>query len=316
MPRSIAPLFERPGRTPSRSTDGGHDTPRTTGRPPFGSRDTGAVSTSETGDELSSTLRELRTAAGLTSVAAPAAAGIGQAALSRYETGKFVPTPARLEALLAIYQASPAVGDRLRKMVRDLREENRRVVVHRKNAPAFQRRIRDIEASSKHVTTFQPAVIPGILQTEAYMRVLATGVDPTIADGVVTARLERQQLLGKSGHRWTQILTAGALLWCAGSAATMIEQIDRIIESSRLDGVRIGVIPVRRPVSVFPLHGFDLYDERAVIVGTVATTAIITEPADVRLHIDILESLSQVADFGEAARATLAELRDGYAATS
>jgi transcriptional regulator with XRE-family HTH domain len=270
------------------------------------------VSTSETGDELSSTLRELRRAAGLTSVAAAAAAGIGQAALSRYETGKFVPTPTRLEALLATYQAPPAVGDRLRKMVRDLRAENRRVVVHRKNAPAFQRRIRDIEASSTHVTTFQPAVVPGILQTEAYMRVLATGVDPKIAEGVIAARLERQRLLGKPGHRWTQILTAGALLWCAGSAATMIEQIDRIIEVSRLDGVRVGVIPARRPVSVFPLHGFDLYDERAVIVGTVATTAIITEPADVRLHIDILESLSQVADFGEAARGTLAELRDGY----
>jgi transcriptional regulator with XRE-family HTH domain len=274
------------------------------------------VSTSETGDELSGTLRELRRAAGLTSVAAAAAAGIGQAALSRYEMGKFVPTPARLEALLATYQAPPAVGDRLRAMVRDLRAENRRVVVHRKNAPAFQRRVRDIEASTKHVTTFQPTVIPGILQTEAYMRVLTSGVDPEIADGVIAARLERQQLLGRPGHQWTQILTAGALLWCAGSAATMIEQIDHIIDASHLDGVRIGVIPARRPVSVFPLHGFDLYDERAVIVGTIATTAIITEPADVRLHIDILDSLSRVADFGEDALKTLAELRDGYAAST
>lgn len=274
------------------------------------------MSTSETGDELSSTLRELRRAAGLTSMAAAAAAGIGQAALSRYETGKFVPTPARLEALLATYQAQPAVGDRLRAMVRDLRAENRRVVVHRKNAPAFQRRIRDIEASSKAVTTFQPTVIPGILQTEAYMRVLTSGVDPEVAGGVIAARLERQRLLGRPGHQWTQILTAGALLWCAGSAATMIEQIDRIIDASHLDGVRIGVIPARRPVSVFPLHGFDLYDERAVIVGTIATTAIITEPADVRLHIDILDSLSRAADFGEEARKTLAELRDGYVAST
>jgi transcriptional regulator with XRE-family HTH domain len=274
------------------------------------------VSTSETGDELSHTLRELRKAAGLTSIAAAEAAGIGQAALSRYETGKFVPTRARLDALLTTYQASAEVGDRLRAMVDDLRAENRRVVVHRKNAPAFQRRIRDIEASSKHVTTFQPAVIPGILQTEAYMRVLTSGVDRGIADGVITARLERQRLLGKPGHRWTQILTAGALLWCAGSAGTMVQQIDRIIEASHLDGVRIGVIPARRPVTVFPLHGFDLYDERAVIVGTLATTAIITEPADIRLHIDLLGSLTDTADFDDAARETLVELRSGYLADS
>jgi transcriptional regulator with XRE-family HTH domain len=270
------------------------------------------VSTSETGDELSRSLRQLRKAVGLSSVAAAAAAGIGQAALSRYENGKFVPTRARLDALLAIYQAPAEVGDRLQTMVDDLRAENRRVVVHRKNAPAFQRRIRDIEASSEHVTTFQPAVIPGILQTEAYMRVLTGGADRRVADGVIAARLERQRLLGQPGHRWTQILTAGALLWCAGSAATMVEQIDRIIEVSRLDGVRIGVIPARRPITVFPLHGFDLYDERAVIVGTLATTAIITEPADVRLHNDMLESLTQAADFGDAARETLVEFRAGY----
>jgi transcriptional regulator with XRE-family HTH domain len=270
------------------------------------------VSTSETGDELSRSLRELRRAAGLSSVAAAAAAGIGQAALSRYENGKFVPTRARLDALLTIYQAPAEVGDRLRAMVDDLRAENRRVVVHRKNAPAFQRRIRDIEASSEHVTTFQPAVIPGILQTESYMRVLTGGADRRVADGVIAARLERQRLLGQPGHRWTQILTAGALLWCAGSAATMAEQIDRIIEVSRLDGVRIGVIPARCPITVFPLHGFDLYDERAVIVGTLATTAIITEPADVRLHMDMLESLTQAADFGDAARETLVEFRTGY----
>jgi hypothetical protein len=81
---------------------------------------------------------------------------------------------------------------------------------------------------------------------------------------------------------------------------------------SHLDGVRIGVIPARRPITVFPLHGFDLYDERAVIVGTLATTAIITEPADVRLHVDMLETLTQAADFGDAARETLVEFRTGY----
>lgn len=274
------------------------------------------MSTSQTGDELSRRLRELRRAAGLTSAAAAESAGIGQAALSRYENGRFVPTRERLEALLTTYGASREVGDPLRAMVDDLRAENRRVVVHRKNAPAFQRRIRDIEATSEHVATFQPAVVPGILQTEAYMRVLTSSADRQVADGVIAARLERQKLLGQPGHRWTQIVTAGALLWCAGSAETMVEQIDRIIEVSSLDGVRIGVVPARRPVAVFPLHGFDLYDERAVIVGTLATTAVITEPADVRLHVDLLASLSDAADFADDARRALTEVRDGYAAST
>jgi hypothetical protein len=215
---------------------------------------------------------------------------------------------------LAAYGAPAGIGERLRAIVDDLRAENRRVVVHRRNAPAFQRRIRDIEAAAEHVSTFQPAVVPGILQTEAYMRVLTSGADRQIADGVVAARLERQQLLGAAGHRWTQIVTAGALGWCAGSAATMVEQVDRILEVSRLEGVRIGVIPARRPVTVFPLHGFDLYDDRAAIVGTLATTAVITEPADVALHVEMFAAVGAVAEFGDSAREVLREIRAGYLA--
>jgi hypothetical protein len=103
-------------------------------------------------------------------------------------------------------------------------------------------------------------------------------------------------------------------MWCAGSPETMVEQIDRIIEVSRLDGVRIGVIPARRPVAIFPLHGFDLYDERAAIVGTLATTAIITEPADVRLHVEMLAELTSAADFGDDARQALLDVRTAYQA--
>ncbi len=272
------------------------------------------MSTNESsGDELSRTLRDLRAAAEMTSTAAAHAAGIGQAALSRYETGRFVPTPERLDALLDAYDATADIRARLHQIVTDVRVENRRVVVHRRNAPAFQRRIRDIEAASAHVTTFQPTMVPGILQTPAYMRVLTSAVDPTIANGLIAARIERQQLLGTPGHRFTQIITAGALLWCAGSSATMIEQIDHIIAVSRLDGVRVGVIPAHRPMTVFPMHGFDLYDERAVIVGTLATTAILTDPDDVARHIDLLAALRAGAEYDTNARSTLTELRNGYA---
>lgn len=266
----------------------------------------------EPGDELSRTLRDLRGATGLTSTAAAEAAGIGQAALSRYENGRFVPTLDRLDALLDTYRAADAVRARLHQIVTDLRAENRRVVVHRRNAPAFQRRIRDIEAASAHVATFQPVMVPGILQTQAYMRALTTDVDPAVAEGVIAGRIERQRLLGATGHRFTLIITAGALLWCGGSATTMIEQIDRIIAASHLDGVGIGIIPARRPMTVFPLHGFDLYDQHAVIVGTLATTAVITDPEDVSRHIDLLATLTAAADFDDDARRILAEIRNGY----
>ncbi len=59
-----------------------------------------------------------------------------------------------------------------------------------------------------------------------------------------------------------------------------------------------------------PLDGVDLYDVRALIVGTLTAAAIITEPGDVGLHIAMLESLTREADFGDVAR----EMRAGYIA--
>lgn len=263
-------------------------------------------------DELSRTLLELRTKAGLSGAEAARRAGIGQASLSRYETGRFVPQPKTLEALVDVYGASATKRRQLAAIVNDLRQENRRVVVHRSGAPGFQRRIGDIEKSSAHIATFQPAVIPGILQTEAYMRVLTAPAGPKIAEGVVSARLERQKILGDPGKRWTQIMTAGALLWCAGSPAVMVEQLEHIIDVSHRDGVRIGVIPPRTPAEVFPMHGFDIYDERAVIVGTLTTTAVINEAADVRRHLDMLAAVEKLAVFGDDARAVLADIADEY----
>jgi hypothetical protein len=42
------------------------------------------------------------------------------------------------------------------------------------------------------------------------------------------------------------------------------------------------------------------------------TTAVITDPDDVALHLDMLRRLEPLADYDEAARATLAVIRDCY----
>ncbi|WP_219416428.1 helix-turn-helix domain-containing protein [Pseudonocardia nigra] len=269
-------------------------------------------SRSSGGDELSRTLRKLRKDAELPSAEAARRAEIGQATLSRYETGKFVPTPQTVAALATVYEAPAAMRRRLIAMATDLRAEHRRVVMHR-GAANFQERVGRIEASSKHVGTFQPTVVPGLLQTEEYMRALfGSGLTGDELDRAVANRLQRQTLLGEPGHEFTQIITAGALLWCAGGPEIMIGQIERLIEVTRLDGVRLGIVPPRTPATVFPLHGFDVYDERAVIVGTIAATALLTEPPDVAAHMKMLRKLEELAAFGAEARRVLTEVAEDY----
>lgn len=238
--------------------------------------------------------------------------GISKATLSRYERGQFVPTPDRAEALAMAYGASPDSRDRLVRIASDMRAENRRVVLHRGGA-TFQDRIGRIESGSAHVATFNPTFVPGLLQTQEYMRAVfaqrRTGSD---LEESIRARSARQQILGDTDHRFTQILTVGSLLWCASGPEVMAAQLDQIVEVSRLAGVRVGVIKAMTPAAVFPLHGFDMYDQRAVIVGTTARTAILTDPLDVQAYHDLFGRLEQLAVFGDAARAEIRRIADVY----
>ena len=53
---------------------------------------------------------------------------------------------------------------------------------------------------------------------------------------------------------------------------------------------------------MFPLHGFSLYDSRAVMIGTRVATAFLTDSADVAEHEKLFGELEALADWGGAAR--------------
>ena len=72
--------------------------------------------------------------------------------------------------------------------------------------------------------------------------------------------------------------------------------------------VRVGVIPWTAPAAVFPLHGFSIYDERAVIVGTRVATAFLTDPLDVAEHVKLFGELEALAAWGAVAREHLGRI--------
>ncbi|MGH3800381.1 MAG: helix-turn-helix domain-containing protein [Pseudonocardiaceae bacterium] len=270
-------------------------------------------------DELSRALRELREAAHLSTRDAAKRTGFSAAKISRVERGINVPTETDVAALVHTYQASPEVRTHLTSIARDIRAEYRPVVMARgKGHPsAFQKRLARIEATTEHLTTFTPTVVPGLLQTEAYMRALVAyrELPPAEVDKFVAARLARQERLRDPAHRFTLITTEGALGWRAGSPADMAEQVDQIVTATRLSTVRVGIIAWGTLAPVFPLHGWDLHDQRAVIYGTADATAILTEPGDVAKYIMLTEAVERIAVWDDAARAVLARISDRYRAS-
>jgi transcriptional regulator with XRE-family HTH domain len=267
-------------------------------------------------DELSRTLRDLRTASGLTIREVATKIGVASSTVSRLENGRYVPTPEQVEQLAQAVGARGAVRRHLVSLARDLRERTApRQVLLRAGAATAQREFGRIEAAAGHVQSFSPVMVLGLLQTADYAREVFASVAP--ADQVndaVRARMERQRLLeGEGPPVFTQVMAEGALRWHVGSPELMAQQCEHIAAAAARGGrMKVGIIPWTQPIDVFPMTGFDLYDARAVIVGTITGTAFLKSEGDVADYGALFQRLVGLAVFGEEAQAIAAGIAAQY----
>jgi hypothetical protein len=60
------------------------------------------------------------------------------------------------------------------------------------------------------------------------------------------------------------------------------------------------------------MHGFTIYDSRAVLLGTLAATAIITDQKDVHDYEEHWAELEPIISYGDAARAAIDRVAADY----
>lgn len=264
-------------------------------------------------DELSRSLYAARRAAGLGQVEAATRAGTSQNKISRVENGKGLLTPAEAGALLTVYGVYGAERRRIMMLVETTRAGHldSRVILQR-GAHHFQERVRQLDEQSRLVRSFAPTAVLGILQTHAYAQVVfAQRMTEEQAALSIASRMARHDMLDDPRRRWVLLQTEGALRWNLGGSTVMVEQIERVAAALDRPNVRLGIIPWQTPARVLPLHGFHLYDRRAVVVGTRSGTAIIGE-RDVPDYAALFDELEHLAVFNDQARATLSQITDDY----
>ncbi|MDQ3765225.1 MAG: helix-turn-helix domain-containing protein [Actinomycetota bacterium] len=265
-------------------------------------------------DRLSSTLRQLRRRADLSGIEAARRAGMSQATISRFETGKRVPTEDDIRTLCDMYDASADTRCELLTIARDLRAgfTSTRAVLHRHGAASIQARIGRIEEASARIRSFHPAIVIGLLQTHDYARALLSGrYAGRELDAMVAARLARQQILD-TDREFHFVLTEGVLRWHVGSPQIMIGQAEHLAALVELPNVRLGIVPWTRPTNRPILHAFQIYDERAVMLSTETSVALITDARDVADFATRFEIYAGFADYGDAARAVFERIANEY----
>ncbi|MGI8330220.1 helix-turn-helix domain-containing protein [Actinomadura scrupuli] len=105
-----------------------------------------------------------------------------------------------------------------------------------------------LEADAKVIRTFEALYLPGLLQTEAYMRAMlgvsVSGLRPSDQDEFVAVRLKRQEILTCSRPpQYSLIIGEAALRQMVGGPQTMSDQLSRVLEMAEFGHVKVRVLP-------------------------------------------------------------------------
>jgi Domain of unknown function (DUF5753)/Helix-turn-helix domain len=114
--------------------------------------------------------------------------------------------------------------------------------------PEWFRMFVDLERDAATLRSVQIEVLPGLLQTDSYIRALHADAQPIgPADNLeneVQARKERQAILTKDDPPEVSFVLSESCLWRqVGGREVMAEQLDFLAEMARLHNVQIQVLP-------------------------------------------------------------------------
>jgi transcriptional regulator with XRE-family HTH domain len=269
---------------------------------------------------LAGQLRDIRVSAGLSGRELAARAGWhGGSKVTKIEHGTRPPSaddirtwcrvcavpPERAEELLAEQRAVAGMWVTYQRLNRaGLRRAQQSV------RPAFEQ--------AALIRSYQPRIIPGLLQTPAYTTVMlevSRDRQGTARDDITDAvgeRMDRRQILTQAGHRFEFVIEEQVLRYQLCAAGTLSEQLQHLRDISRLAQVSLGIIPQRADRhGILPSEGFVMFDTGLVIVELVSGVLSVTQPREIAMYTKDFTDLASVAVYGGGARQLISmALRD------
>lgn len=186
-------------------------------------------------------------------------------------------------------------------------------LIQRAGLHKAQKQLQAVEADMNLLRVFQPALVPGLLQTPEYMRAILSRHDDLNEETVrrtMSARLERQEVLYDEDKTLRFVITEPVLRWLIVPTPVMAGQLDRLISLTRLPNIDLRVVPLAGAQRDIPNHAFVVRDDRSVSVETVHAKVVVTDPRDVALYVAKFDGFAERALSGEALKPFLEGIRD------
>jgi DNA-binding XRE family transcriptional regulator len=265
---------------------------------------------------LGKRLQDLREKAGLSPDQAARALRVNQTTVRRMEKAEVGLKLLYVEKLLQTYEvAREEIDDFL-----SLAEEA--------NRPGWWHNFRDVlpdwfsvyvslEGAAKLIRAYEPHYVPGLLQTEDYVRTLLSvgfpDATPDELDKRVALRMGRQALLTRpddAPHLWA-VMDETVLRRNVGGPEVMRRQLERLLRATELPSVTLQLLPFSTgphpgTFGHFQLFRFEI-PELPDIVYTEGLTsaAYLDERADVATYLQTLDRMCEQAATPEGTQALL-----------
>lgn len=179
-----------------------------------------------------------------------------------------------------------------------------------------------LEATASDVRNYQTLLVPGLLQTESYLRAVVGAHPNGYEEDQVRQRLDvraaRQQMLTRESaplNLWTVVHEA-ALRHAIGGTDTMREQLAYLRELTRRPNVTVQVLPFDVGAhpglnGPFALVGFpDLRDLDVVYLENLTGSLYVEDPRQVRQYAHTFDRLRAIAASPKQSLAFIDRLRN------
>ncbi|MEU3406907.1 helix-turn-helix protein [Streptomyces sp. 3211.6] len=274
-------------------------------------------------------LRKLREDKGMTAEQVAERLLVSQSKISRLENGRRSISQRDVRDLCEVYEVEdPRLVDSLMQMAKDSRQQG---WWHAFGDIPYSVYI-GLETDAASLRTYEPQMVPGLLQTPEYAQALIRGALPETApadvEKRVQVRMHRQKRLSETDNnnaevgplRLWAVIDEAVLRRHVGDPQLMIRQLQFLIEQSHQPYITVQVMPFtmgahpgvngQYAILEFP----DASDSTVVYIEGVTSDLYLEKANDVQKYSVMYEHLRAQALNVEQTRQFISEVIDHYAA--
>lgn len=192
-------------------------------------------------------LNRMKNASGVKDAEAARHLGCQPSKINRIMLGQSKISPGDAKMLGELYGASPELIEVMVDLARNLGQKGNWTSYRAVYRESF-RMLLDLEHYSSRIRQVQSEIVPGLLQTEDYIRALNEAPTPfgtrLNVDQVIAARRHRQAILSRDeAPQVSFVLSESCLRRTYGDRNVMRGQMTRLIELADLPNVQLQVLP-------------------------------------------------------------------------